>query len=238
MAAGVKNAHLRAMGRLPASIRVKNLVEAGKARIPWTGLRQGFDWVYDRAVEGVPGLDGAEALAAAYRARYATADEAVTALIREQTGKAGLAGFVTGLGGFASWPIAMPANLASALYIQLRLIAAIAHLRGHDIRSDRVRRMVLACLSGSKAADTLKDAGVRLGTRLSRDAIGWAAPAVFKKVKHATGMQVLANAGCNAVGRLGRFVPVVGGVVAGGFDAAMTQLVGRTADRVFAGRPA
>jgi hypothetical protein len=26
---------------------------------------------------------------------------------------------------------------------------------------------------------------------------------------------------------------VVGGVVAGGFDAAMTQLIGRTADRVF-----
>jgi len=41
----------------------------------------------------------------------------------------------------------------------------------------------------------------------------------------------LATAGA---ARLGRLVPVVGGVVAGGFDAAMTQLIGRTADRVFA----
>jgi hypothetical protein len=195
---------------------------------------QGVDWVYDKAVDGVPGLGGAEELAAGYNLRYATADAAIAALIREQTGKAGLAGFVTGCGGFAAWPIAMPANLVSALYIQLRLIAAIAHLRGHDIRSKQVRTMVLACLSGSKAADTLKDAGIRLGTRLSRDAISWAAPAVFKKLHHATGLHMMATAGAGAVGKLARFVPVVGGVVAGGFDAAMTQLIGRTADRVFA----
>jgi hypothetical protein len=215
-------------------IGMKNWLEAGNAWIPWAGLRQGFDWVYDRAVDGIPGLGGAEELAVGYRARHATADAAIAALIREQTGKAGLAGFVTGCSGFAAWPVAMPANLVSALYIQLRLIAAIAHLRGHDIRSAPVRRMVLACLSGSKAADTLKDAGVRFGTRLTRDAIGWAAPAVFKKVQHATGLQMAATAGAGAVGRLARFVPLVGGVVAGGFDAAVTQLIGRTADRVFA----
>ena len=39
-----------------------------------------------------------------------------------------------------------------------------------------------------------------------------------------------------AAARLGKFVPVVGGVVAGGFDAALTRLIGRTADRVFTGR--
>lgn len=215
-----------------------NWLEVGRARIParipWATLQQGFDWVYDRAVNGIPGLDGAEELASGYSARYATGDDAIAALIREQTGKAGLAGFVTGCGGFAAWPIAMPANLASALYIQLRLIAAIAHLRGHDIRSRDVRTVVLACLSGSKAADTLKDAGIRLGTRVTRDAIGWAAPAVWKKLHHATGLRMAANAGAGAVGKLGRFVPVVGGVVAAGFDAAMTQLVGRAADRVFA----
>jgi hypothetical protein len=94
--------------------------------------------------------------------------------------------------------------------------------------------MVLACLTGSKAADTLKDAGIRLGTRMTRDALGWAGPAVFKKLHHATGLQAMATAGAGAVGKLARFVPLVGGVVAGGFDAAVTQLIGRTADRVFA----
>jgi hypothetical protein len=99
-------------------------------------VQQGFDWAYGKAVNGVPGLEGAENLAASYAGRCASADAAVAALIRRQTGVASVAGFLTGCGGFVALPVAMPANLASALYIQVRLIAAIAHLRGHDIHSD------------------------------------------------------------------------------------------------------
>jgi uncharacterized protein (DUF697 family) len=149
---------------------------------------------------------------------------------------ASVAGFLTGCGGFVALPVAMPANLASALYIQVRLIAAIAHLRGHDIRSAEARALVLACLTGSKAADTMKDAGIRFGTRLTRDAVGWMSPVLFKKVEHAAGVSVACVAGAGNFARFGKFVPVVGGVVAGGFDAAMTQLIGRTADRVFKAR--
>ena len=199
-------------------------------------LRHGFDWAYDRAVGGIPGLDGAEELATRYAARHASADAAVKALIKWQSGTAGAAGFVTGCGGFVSLPVALPANLASALYIQARLIAAIAHLRGHDIRTDEVRTLALACLTGSKAADTLKDAGVRLGTRLARDGAGWLSPVLFKKVQHAASVPAVCAAGVSVgsgAARFGKFVPVVGGLVAGGFDAAMTTLIGRTADRVF-----
>ena len=37
-------------------------------------LRQGFDWAYGKAVEGMPGLEGAEELAVRYAARHPTAD--------------------------------------------------------------------------------------------------------------------------------------------------------------------
>ncbi|MGE5268188.1 MAG: EcsC family protein [Thiohalocapsa sp.] len=197
-------------------------------------LRQGFDWAYERAIGGMPGLDGAEQLAARYTARHADADAAVKALINWQSGVAGTAGFATGIGGFVALPVAMPANIASALYIQARLVAAIAHLRGHDLRSDEVRALALACLAGSKAADTARDAGVRLGTRLARDGAGWLSPVLFKKAAHAAraGAPAVCAAG-NGAAKLGKLVPVVGGVVAGGFDAAMTQMIGRTADRVF-----
>jgi len=196
-------------------------------------LRQGFDWAYGKAVDGMPGLEGAEELAARYRDRHATADEAVAALIAWQTGIAGAAGFVTGCGGFVALPVAMPANLASALYIQARLIAAIAHLRGHDLKSPDVRTLALACMTGSKAADTLKDAGVRFGTRMTRDVIGWASPALAKKIEHAAGVALTGVASAGNMAKFGKLVPVVGGLVAAGFDAAMTQLIGRTADRVF-----
>ncbi|MBV9017774.1 MAG: EcsC family protein [Alphaproteobacteria bacterium] len=193
-----------------------------------------LDWGYTRAVQGVPGLDGAEELARDYAGRCASTDEAIARLIAHQSGKAGLAGFVTGCGGAIVLPVAMPVNLLGTLYIQLRLVAAIAHLRGHDLNSAEVRTLALACMTGSKAADTLRDAGVRLGTRLTRDALGWLSPAIAKKLEHAVRVPVLNGVATATTARLGRLVPFVGGVVAGGFDAAITQLIGRTADRVFA----
>src|SRR4051794_35189685 len=123
----------------------------GGALVPWDTLMQGVEWVYDRAVDGVPGLDGAEELAAHYRERHPTPDEAIAALIRDQTGKAGLAGFVTGCGGFTAPPIPIPGHPVSAGLIQLRLLAAIAHLRGHDTRRTEGRTMGLGCPSGSEA---------------------------------------------------------------------------------------
>jgi uncharacterized protein (DUF697 family) len=180
-----------------------------------------------------PGSRGAEELAAGYAARHLSADAAVAALIKWQTGVASFAGFLTGCGGVVALPVAMPANLASALYIQVRLIAAIAHLRGHDIRSAEARALVLACLTGSKAANIIKDAGVRVGTRLTRDTIGWMSPVLFKKVERAVGVSGTCVAGASNIVRFGKFAPVVGGVLASGFDAAMTQLIGRTADRMF-----
>jgi EcsC family protein len=223
----------RMIGEAAATIR-KWTETARAARVP--GIATALDaleWVYGRAVAGVPGLDGAEALAVSYAGRYATTDVAVATLIARQSGKAGVAGFVTGCGGAIALPVALPVNLLSTLYIQLRLVAAIAHLRGHDLHSAEVRTLALACLTGSKAADTLKDAGIRLGTRLTRDTLGWLSPALVKHAEHAARLPVLNGIAAAGAARLGRLVPLVGGVVAGGFDAAMTQLIGRTADRVY-----
>jgi hypothetical protein len=228
---------MRSLARAAGAVRNWADADAGNGRGAIIAtFHQGFDWAYGKAVNGFPGLEGAEDLAAGYAQRHASADDAVAALIKWQSGMAGIAGFLTGCGGFVALPVAIPANLASALYLQVRLIAAIAHLRGHDIHSAEVRALTLACLTGAKAADTLKNAGVRFGTRVTRDAIGWVVPALFKKAGHAAGVSVASVAGAGHAARFGKFVPVVGGVVAGGIDAAMTQLIGRTADRVFMAR--
>ena len=191
------------IGEATATIR-KWTETARAARVP--GIATALDaleWVYGRAVAGIPGLDGAEALAISYAGRYATTEEAVATLIARQSGKAGVAGFVTGCGGAIALPVALPANLLSSLYIQLRLVAAIAHLRGHDLESAEVRTLALACLTGSKAADTLKDAGIRLGTRLTRDALGWLSPALVKHAEHAARLPVLNGIAAAGAARLG-----------------------------------
>jgi len=85
----------------------------------------------------MPGVDGSEDLAQVYNTQNQDVDEAVDRLINWQVAKAGTAGFLTGVGGMLTLPVAIPANLVGVLYIQIRMIGAIAHLRGYDVRNDR-----------------------------------------------------------------------------------------------------
>jgi hypothetical protein len=56
---------------------------------------------------------------------------------------------------------------------------------------------------------------------------------LFNKSRHAGYLAALGVATSRGVAGLGRFVPLLGGVVGGGFDAALTHMIGRTAHRVF-----
>ena len=55
-------------------------------------------------------------------------EKAIDDLIAYQTVLCGTNGFVAGLGGLLVLPVAIPANIASVIYVQLRMIAAIAHI--------------------------------------------------------------------------------------------------------------
>jgi EcsC protein family len=141
------------------------------ASVPVRKLLQRLRWLYDGAVNGIPGVDGLEDLAESYSGRDHNTDDAIDRLISWQVAKAGATGFITGVGGMLTLPVAIPANLASVLYIQIRMIGAIAYLRGYDVRSDQVRTLVVACLAGSAAFDILKDVGITIGPQLTRQMI-------------------------------------------------------------------
>src|SRR5438128_319795 len=103
----------------------------------------------DYGIDGVGPLSSAADLAAEYSIdqSYESADERVDALIRWETAKNFTSGFIAGLGGLITLPVAIPAFGASWI-IQARMCAAIAAIYDHDIRSDRVRTMVLLTLLG------------------------------------------------------------------------------------------
>ena len=54
---------------------------------------------------------------------------------------------VARLGGLVTIPLALPTNIASVVYAQLRLAQAIAVLVGHDPASDEVRAVAYAVLA-------------------------------------------------------------------------------------------
>ena len=97
-------------------------------------------WSYDKAVNGVPGLDSAIELAEDYLNEDGSLGEKVDSLIRWQNAKCATSGFITNLGGLLTIPVAVPANISSTLYVQLRMIAAIAYMGGYDLKNDSQRK--------------------------------------------------------------------------------------------------
>ena len=130
-------------------------------------LLQLLDMLYEKALTGLPGTDTASGLGESYLRQEGTLRKQVNTLIRMQNIKAGSSGFLTGLGGIITLPAAIPANLASVLYIQIRMVAAIAYMGGYDLRDDRVKTLVYLCLAGNAAKDILQETGILLGKNLA-----------------------------------------------------------------------
>ncbi|SAL16426.1 EcsC protein family protein [Caballeronia sordidicola] len=190
-------------------------------------------WAYDKAVDGAMGTDSAKEMADEYMKEEGPLVDKVNSLIRWQNTKAGAAGFVTGLGGFATLPVAIPANLASVLYLQIRMIAAIAKMGGHDLRSDKVRTLVLACLAGDATMEILRDVGVQVGQKAVQLAINKISGAVITKINQAVGFRLVTKAGSQGVVNLTKMVPFLGGVIGGAFDATVTNMIGNAARDIF-----
>lgn len=116
-------------------------------------IMDALDWAYDKSINGISGLDTATDLAECYADNgYSSIDNA-NSLIRWQNTKSATSGFITGLGGIITMPIAIPANIASVIFVQIRMVAAIAHLGGYDLKDDKVRTLVYTCLAGNSAKE-------------------------------------------------------------------------------------
>jgi EcsC protein family len=201
--------------------------------LPVRKLLQGLEWIYEKSMNGVPGIDaGLEELAQSYGEQYCS-DDAIDRLINWQIAKAGAAGFITGLGGMLTLPVAIPANLVGVSYVQIRMIGAIAHLRGYDIRTDQVRTLVIGCLVGSAVLDILKDMGISVGTQITRQMILRISGQFLKRINQAVGFRLVTKAGSRGAVNLVKGVPIVGGVLGGSLDAAATKVIGVTAKQVF-----
>ncbi|MFB6349547.1 EcsC family protein [Moraxella sp. ZJ142] len=192
-----------------------------------------MEWAYKQAVDGV-GLGTAVEMAEDYLKEPGTLEDQVNSLIRWQNTKAGSAGFVTGLGGAITMPVALPANIASTLYVQIRMVAAIAYMTGLDIKHDKVKTMIYLCLLGNGANEALKDIGVTIGTKTFENFVKkHVTGAMLTKINKAIGFRLLTRTGTKGVINLTKLVPVLGGVISGGLDAFTTNLVGNKARDVF-----
>ena len=196
-------------------------------------MQKALDFAYDKAINGVAGLDTAEELAESYLEKSGSKVDQVNSLIRWQNTKAGTSGFITGFGGLIVMPVTLPANITSVLFVQIRMIAAIAHIGGHDIRSDQVKTLVYTCLLGNVAKEVLKDAGIQVGKKLAINLIKQIPGKVLTKINQKVGFRLITKFGEKGVINLGKAVPILGGIIGGAVDIASTNTIGNTARDIF-----
>lgn len=196
-------------------------------------IMQALDWAYDKAINGVAGMDSASEMAANYAKGKGTKIDQANSLIRWQNTKAGTSGFITGLGGLIVMPITIPANITSVIYVQIRMIAAIACLGGHDLKDDRVKTLVYACLTGNVAKDILKDVGIVVGRKLTENAIKNISGKTITVINQKVGFRLLTKFGEKGAVNLGKSIPLVGGFIGATFDSVTTNLIGNIARDTF-----
>ncbi|WP_083706959.1 EcsC family protein [Intrasporangium flavum] len=218
-----------AHGAAPASV---DLVAEGGLTGAATRL---VERLLDIGIDGKGPFDAAHVVAAkALRDAHGDADQALRIIARDhrQLGAAG--GFITGLGGFFTMPVSLPANVLEFYLLATRLTAATAKVRGYDIDQPEIRSAILLTLVGADSDDMLRKAGLHAaGGKLSALALDrLPAPAVMVLNK-AVGFRLLARIGQGTFARLGRAVPVVGGALGALVDVYMLGRIGKQAAKEF-----
>lgn len=192
---------------------------------------------YGKAIDGIPNVSKpVEELAADYAKRHKTTQGAAKALINNQLAKCTTSGFLSGLTGILALPVTLasiPANIANVLYVQIRMVAALAKLGGYDVREDQVQTMVYVCLAGSAASDVLKEAGVQVGNKLALNAVKNIPGSVLTAINQKVGFRLATKFGETGIVNLGKLVPVAGALIGGGFDFATTRIIATTAYKQF-----
>ncbi|TYL41660.1 EcsC family protein [Dickeya sp. ws52] len=197
-------------------------------------IMQALDWAYDKALDGsIPGTDSAYEMAEDYLKGDDDLLEKVNSLIRWQNTKSVTTGFVSGLGGIITLPVAIPASIATVMYVQIRMITAIAIMGGYDVRDDRVKSLVYTCLAGNAAKDILKETGIIIGTKMSTQLIQSISKETIFAINKFVGFRLLTKFGEKGAINLGKMIPLIGGVIGGAFDGISTNVVGNIARETF-----
>jgi len=192
-----------------------------------------LDWAYEHSMNGMPGTPTAEELADEYIRKHSSVEKSCNSLINWQVSKCATSGFITGLGGIITLPFAIPANMASVIYVQMRMIAAIAYMGNYDIKDDSVKTLVYMCLTGKAAVDIGKGAGIKIGAKLTKATIEKISGATLTKINQAVGFRLFTKFGEKGVINIGKAIPLAGGIIGGGFDLVTTKTIGKVSKKMF-----
>ena len=189
---------------------------------------------YEKCLNGVPHVSpSVEELAKDYLSKYSTKQQACKAMLNNQIIKCTTSGFITGFGGIITFPVPVPANIGSVLYVQMRMIACTAYMAGFELNSDQTQTFVYACLAGVSVNKLVKQAGIKFGVKFANGLIKKIPGKVLTKINQKVGFRFITKFGSKGIINLGKLVPGVGAVIGGGLDLVETKAISARAYKWF-----
>ena len=189
---------------------------------------------YDITVNGsLPGSDSAYELAEKYNQLPINVEQRIDRLIKSHITLAAGSGFLSGFGGFAVMAVTLPLNLASVMFIQVRLITTIAIICGCDPQDKRVKTFVMACLVGEGAVDLIKSFMINTAKASAGRLVRGLNKLALRQIQEKALRRVVERLSRRLAPRIIRAVPLLGGVVGGAVDGLAVAACGKAAKKVF-----
>lgn len=193
-----------------------------------------LDSCYEKCLNGIPKVSSnVEDMANDYLRKYETKELACQAMLKNQITKCTTSGFVTGFGGIITMPVALPANVTSVLYVQMRMVACTAYMAGFELDSDETQTFIYACLAGVAVNGLVKQASIKFGVKFANGLIKKIPGKVLTKINQKVGFRFVTKFGTKGIVNLGKLLPGVGAVVGGGLDFVETKMIANRSYRWF-----
>lgn len=196
-------------------------------------LRQLIDF----GIDGNDTFPGARAAAAKKLEDRGDREAAIDSIINQHIGLASAQGFVTSVGGLITVPIGLPANLAGLAILSVRMVAAVAHLRGYDVTDRRVRAAITLAMLGEDEVRKLVTEGKLPSTPLAIATAPVFDPDLERQISERVAGSISGRIGGKhlAVVVLQR-IPLIGGGVGAVVDGLLTFGLAGYARREFVAR--
>lgn len=108
--------------------------DKGKKLISQEEIMKALDTLYQKSIDGIQKISPPiDQFANDYLKKQSNPQKAAKSMIKNQIAKCTTSGFITGFGGVITFPVTIPANVGSVLYVQMRMIACTAYMAGLDI---------------------------------------------------------------------------------------------------------
>jgi uncharacterized protein (DUF697 family) len=183
--------------------------------------------IYNKSVNGFFIFKSSERLANSYN------KNSIDKLIRNESLKAGFWGFITGFGGIFLLPLTLPINIVAVVFIQIRMISAIAKIGKYDLKDEKVAMLVKSCIIGNSIKEILKDMSIKESGVIAKEITNKLSVITITKISSKVEFRLAIDVGKKATFNISKLIPFISGIIGFIIESLASFSVGYVAKDIF-----